>query len=141
MSIELVMLSNHLILYRPLLLLPSIFPSIRGFSSESVLPIRWPKYWSFSFSNCPSSECSGLIFFRIDWFDLLAVQGILKSLPQHHNSKVSILQCSVLFMVHLLQPYMTIGKIIYCYSVKDEGLAQREKEDDNPLPLSLAILK
>ena len=140
MSIEFVMLLNHLIPYHPLLLLPSIFPNIRVFSSESVLCIRWPKYWSFSFSNSPSSEYSGLIFFRIDWFDLLAVRGTLKSLPKHHNLKVSILQCSVFFVVYFLQPYMTIGKIIYCYSVKYEGLAQREKEDDNPLPLTLAIL-
>ena len=105
MSIELVMLLNHLILCCPLLL-PSIFPSIKGFSSELVLPIRWPKYWSFSFSNNPSSEYSGLIFFRIDWFDLLAVQGTLKSLPQHRNSKVSILRCLVFFMVQLSHPYM-----------------------------------
>ena len=94
MSIESVMLSNHLIICRPLLLLPSIFPSIRFFSNESVLHNRWPKYWSFSFSISPSNEYSGLISFKIDWFDLLAVQGTLKSLPQHHSSKASILQCS-----------------------------------------------
>jgi len=96
MSIESVMPSNHLILCRPLLLPPSIFPSIRGFSNESVLHIRWPKYWSFSFSISPYNEYSGLISFRIDWFDLLAVQGTLKSLLQH-NSKASILQCSAYF--------------------------------------------
>ena len=99
-SIELVMLSNHLILYYPLLL-PSIFPSIRVFSSESALHIRWPKYWNFSFINSPSSEYSGLIFFRIYWFELLAVQGTLKSLLQRHNSKASILLCSTFFMVQL----------------------------------------
>ena len=104
--------SNHLILCCPLLLLPSIFPNIRVFSSESVLPIRWPKYWSFGFSISPSSEYSGLIFFRIDWFDLFAVQGTLKSLLQHHSSKVSILQHSVFFTVQLSHPYMTTGKTI-----------------------------
>ena len=91
MSIESVMPSNHFVLYCPLLLLPSIFPSIRAFSNESVLRIRWPKYWSFSFSNCPSNEYSGLISFRIDWLDLLALQGTLKSLLQHHSSEASIL--------------------------------------------------
>ena len=104
--------SNHLILCLPLLLLPSIFPSIRGFSNESVLYIRWPKYWSFSFSISPSNEYSGLISFRMDWFDLLAVQGTLKSLLQHHSSKASILQCSAFFMVQLSYPYMTTGKTI-----------------------------
>ena len=93
--------SNHLILYRLLLLLPSIFPSIRVFSNESVLPIRWPKYWSFSFSISPSNDYSGLISFRMDWFDLLAVQGTLKSLFQHHSSKASIFWCSAFFMVQL----------------------------------------
>ena len=112
MSIELVMPSNHLILCCPLLLLPSIFPSIRVFSSESVLGIMWPKYWSFSFSINPSHEYSGLISFRIDWLDLLAVQGTLKSLLQHHCSKASILQCSAFFMVQLSHPYMTTGKTI-----------------------------
>ena len=102
--------SNHLILCRPLLLLPSIFPSIRVFSSESALYIRWPKYWSFSFS--PSNERSGLIYFMIDWFDLLAVQGTLKSLLQHHSSKASILQCSALSIVQISPPYMTTGKTI-----------------------------
>ena len=99
MSIESVMSSNHLILCHPLLFLPSIFPSIRVFSNESVLRIRWPKYWSFSFSISPSNEYSGLISFRMDWLDLLAVQGTLKSLFQHHSSKVSILQSSAFFMV------------------------------------------
>ena len=104
--------SNRLILCHPLLLPPSIFPSIRVFSNESVLRIRWPKYWSFSFSISPSNECSGLISFRMDWLDLLAVQGTLKSLLQHHSSKASVLQHSAFFMVHLLHPYMTTGKTI-----------------------------
>ena len=111
MSIKSVMLSNHLILCR-LLLLPSIFPSIRVFSNESVLHLRWPKYWSFSFSISPSNEYSGLISFRIDWFDLIAVQGTLKSLLQHHSSKASILQHSAFLMVQLSHPYMTTGKTI-----------------------------
>ena len=110
MSIELVMPSNHLILCHPLFLLPSIIPSIRVFSSESVLCIRWPKYWSFSFSISPSNEYSGLISFRMDWPDLLAVQGTLKSPIQHHNSKASILQHSAFFIVQLSHPYMTTGK-------------------------------
>ena len=110
MSTELVMQSNHLILCCPLLLPPSISPSIRVFSNESVLHIRWPKYWSFSFSISPSNECSGLISFRMDWLDLLAVQGTLKSLLQHHSSKASILQHSVFFMVQLLHPYVTTGR-------------------------------
>ena len=104
MSIELVMLSNHLILCHPLLLLPSIFPSVRVFSNESALHIRWPKYWSFSFSNSPSNEHPGLISFEKDWLDLLAVQGTLKSLIQHHSSKASILLCSAFFMVQLSHP-------------------------------------
>ena len=108
MSIESVMPSNHLILCRPLLLLPSVFPSIRVFSNESVLPIRWPKYWSFSISPC--NEYSWLIFFRKDWWDLLAVQGTLKSLLQHHSSKASILRCSAFFMVQLSHPRMTTEK-------------------------------
>ena len=112
MSIESVMPSNHLILYHPLLLLPSIFPSIRVFSNESVLSNRWPKYWNFSFSICPSNDYSGLISFRMDWLDLFAVSGILKSLLQHHSSKASIFQCSVLFIVQLSHPYMTTGKTI-----------------------------
>ena len=115
MSIELVMPSNHLILCRPLLLLPSVFPSIRIFSNESTLHMRWPKYWSFSFSISPSNEYSGLISFRMDWLDLLAVQGTLKSLLQHHSSKTSILQCSAFSIVQLSHPYMTIGKIIADY--------------------------
>ena len=105
------MKTNHLILCHPLLLLPSIFPSIRVFSNESALPIRWPKYWSFSFSISPSNEYLQLIFFRIDWFDLLAVQRTLKSL-QHHSSKASILWHSVFFIIHLSYPYMTTGKNI-----------------------------
>ena len=112
MSIELVIPSNHLILCCPLLFLPSVFPSIRVFSNESVLRIRWPKYWSFSFSINPSNEYSGLISFRMDWLDLLAVQGTLKSLLQHHSSKASVLQCSAFFMVQLSHPYMTTGKTI-----------------------------
>ena len=112
MSIESVMPSNHLILCRLLLLLPSIFPSIRVFSRESVLHIRWPKYWSFSFSISPSNEYPGLISFRMDWFHLLAVQRTLKSLLQQHGSKASILQLSAFFMVQLSHPYMTTGKTI-----------------------------
>ena len=110
MSIELVMPSNHLILCLPILLPRSIFPSIRVFSSESVLHIRWPKYWSFSFSISPSNEYSGLISFRMEWLALLAVQWTLKSLLQHHSSKASILWCSAFFMVQLSHPYMTTGK-------------------------------
>ena len=106
------MSSNHLILCRPLLLLPSIFPSLRVFSIESVLYIRWPKYWSFSFSISPSSEYSGLICFRMDWLDLLAVQGTLKSLLQHHSFKASILWHSAFLMVQLSHLYMTTGKMI-----------------------------
>ena len=112
MSIESVMPSNHLILCRPLLLLPSIFPSIRVYSNESALHIRWPKYWSFSFSISPSREHSGLISFRMDWLDLLAVQGTLKSLLQHHSPKASILWRSAFFIVQLSHPYMTTGKTI-----------------------------
>ena len=111
MSTESVMPSNHLILCCPLLLLPSFFPNSRVFSNESVIHIRWPKYWSFSLSISPSNECSGLISFRMDWLDLLAVQGAIKSL-QHHNSKASILQCSAFFIVQLSYPCMTTGKII-----------------------------
>ena len=111
-SIESVMPSNHLILYRSLLLLPSIFPSISVFSNESILCIRWPKYWSFSFNISPSNEYSGLISFRIDWLDLLAVQGTLNSLLQHHSSKASILWHSTLFLVQLSHPYVTTGKTI-----------------------------
>ena len=112
MSIESVMPSNHLILCCPLLHLPSIFPSIRVFSNESALRIRWPKYWSFSFSTSPYNEHSGLISFRMDWLDLLAVQGTLKSLLQHHSSKASILRCSAFFILQLSFPYMTTRKTI-----------------------------
>ena len=110
MSIELVMLSSHLFFCRPLFLLPSVFPSNRVFSNESVLHIKWPKDWSFSFSISPSNEYSGLISFRIDWLDLPAVQGTLKSLLQHHCSKASVLQCSAFFIVQLSHSYMTTGK-------------------------------
>ena len=112
MSIESLMPSNHLMLCRPLLLPPSIFPSIRVFSNESALRIKWPKYWSFSFCNSPSNEYSGLISFRIDWLDLLVIQRNLKSLHQHHSSKASILQHSAFFMVQLSHLYMTTGKTI-----------------------------
>ena len=104
--------SSHLIFCRPLLLLPSIFPSIRVFSNESALHFRWPKYWSFSFSISPSNEYSGLISFRIDWFDLLAVQGTLKNLLQHYNSKASVLRCLAFLMFQLSYPYVTTGKTI-----------------------------
>ena len=110
MSIELVMPSNHLILCHPLLLLPPIPPNIRVFSNESALRIRWPKYWSFSFDISPSNEHPGLISFRMDWLDLLVVQGTLKSPLQHHSSKASILQCSAFLIVQLSHPYMTTGK-------------------------------
>ena len=112
MPIELVIPSNHLILCRPLLLPPAVFPSIRVFSNESALLIKWPKYWNFSFNISPSNEHLGLISFRMDWLDLLAVQGTLKSLLQHHSSKASILQCSAFFMIQLSHPYMTTGKTI-----------------------------
>ena len=112
MSIESVMPFNHLILYNPLLLPPSIFPSIRVFSHESVLHISWPKYWSFSFRISPSNEYSGLISFRMDWLELLVVQGTLKSLLQHHSSKASILRCSAFFIVQLSHPHMITGKSI-----------------------------
>ena len=118
MSIKLVMPSNHLIFCRPLLFLPSIFPSTRVFSSESVFCIRWPKYWSFSFSISPSNEYSVLISFRIDWFDLLAVQGTLKSLLQHHSSRVSILWGSAFFMFQLSHPHMTHMKSVFKNSQK-----------------------
>ena len=111
-SIESVMPSSYLILCYPLLLLPPIPPSIRVFSNESTLPMRWPKYWSFSFSIIPSKEIPGLISFRMDWLDVLAVQGTLKSLLQHHSSKASILQCSGFLIVQLSHPYMTTGKTI-----------------------------
>ena len=112
MSIKSVMPSNHLILCRPLLLLLSVFPSTRVFSNESVLRIRWPKYWGYSFNNSPSNEYLGLISFRMDWLDLLAVQGTLKTLIQHHSSKASILRCSAFFIVQRSHPYMTTGKTI-----------------------------
>ena len=112
MFIESVMPSSHLILCHPRLLLPSIFPSIRVFSNESVLCIRWPEYWSFSFNICPSNEHSGLISFRMDWLDLPAVQGTLKSLLQHHSSTASVLWCSAFFMVQLSRLYMTTGKTV-----------------------------
>ena len=112
MSIKLVMPSNHLILCHPLLLLPSIFPSIKVFSKESALRIKWPKYWSFSFNISPSNEYSGLISFRMDWLDLFAVQGTFKSLLQHHSSKASVFQSSAFFIVQLSHPYMTTGKTI-----------------------------
>ena len=112
MSIESVMPSNHLILCHPFLLPPSVFPSITVFSNESVIRIRWPKYWSFGFNISPSDEHPGLISFRMDWLDLLAVQGTLKSLLQHHNSKASIPRCSAFFIVQLSHPYMTTGKTI-----------------------------
>ena len=112
MSVELVMPSNHLILCRPLLLPPSIFPSIRVFSNESALCIRWPNYWSFSFNISPSNEYPGLMSFRMDWLDLLAVQGTLKSVLHHHSSKASILRRSAFFIVQLSHPYMTTGKTI-----------------------------
>ena len=112
MSIESVIPSSHLILCHPLLLLPSVFPSIRVFSNESVLHIKWPKYWSFNFTISLFNEYSGLISFRIDWLDLLAVEGTLKSLLQHHSSKASILRWSIFFMVQLSHPYMTTGKAI-----------------------------
>ena len=118
-SVESVMPSNHLILCRPLLLLPSVFPSTRVFSSELALHIRWPKDWSFSFSISPSNEYSELISFRMDWFDLLAVQGTLKSLLQHHSSKASILRCSTVFVVQLSHPYMTTGKTIHTLDYMD----------------------
>ena len=112
MSIESLMSFNHYILFHPLLCMPSIFPSIRVFSNESVLHIRWPKYWNFSFSISPSNAYSGMISFKIDWFDLLAVQETLKHLLQHHSSKASILQHSAFFMVQLSHPHMTIGKTV-----------------------------
>ena len=125
MSIESVMPSNHLDLCHPLLLLPSIFPSIRVFSNESVLHIKWPKYWSFSFSISPSNEYSGLISFRINWLDLLAVQGSLKSLLQHHSLKASILWYLAFFMVQLSHPYLTTGKTI---ALTRRNFVQKDKQ-------------
>ena len=121
MSIESVMPSNHLILCRPLLLLPPVLPSIRVLSNESALCVRWPKYWSFTFSISPSKEHPGLISFRMDWLDLFAVQGTLKSLLQHHSSKASILQCSAFFTVQLSHPYMTTGKKVVLRKAKEEA--------------------
>ena len=129
MSIEWVMPSNHLILCHPLLLLLSIFPNIRVFSNESALRIRWPKYWSFSFNISPSNEHPGLISFRMDWSDHLAIQGTLKSILQHYSSKASILLCSAVFTVQLLHPYMTTG-LAYRKSIfqkKDIWLVKRKK--------------
>ena len=123
MSITLVMPSNHLVLCHPLLLLPSIFPSSRVFSNESILHIRWPKYWNFSISISPVSEYSGLISFRMDWLDLLAVQGTLKSLLQHQSSKASILRHSAFFIVQLSHPYMTTGKTIALYQCMEKAMA------------------
>ena len=142
MSIELVMPSNHLILCRPLLLLPSIFPSIRVFSNESALHIRWPKYWSFSFNISPSNEHPGLISFRMDWLDLLVVQATLKSLLQHHSSKALILQCSAFFTVQLPHPYMTTGKTIAltrCFNISQLknriiGIKRTSKPSPPPTP-------
>ena len=122
MSIKSAMPSNHLILCRPLLLLPSIFPSIRGFSNESALYIRWPKYWSFSFNISPSNEHPGLISLRIDWLDPFAVQGTLKNLLQHHSSKASMLQRSIFFTVQLSHPYMTTAKNIILLTFVSKGL-------------------
>ena len=131
MSIELWVPSNHLILCHPLLLPPSIFPSIRVFSNEPTLPIRWPKYWSFSFNISLSNECSGLISFRMDWLDLLAVQGTLKSLLQQHSSKASILQHSAFFTVQLSHPYMTTGKTIALTKWTWEGNRQEGQGSPN----------
>ena len=138
MSIESVMPSNYLILCLPLFLLPSVFPSIRVFYNESALHIRWPKYWRFSFSISPSNEYSGLISFRIDWFDLLAVQGTLKSLLQHHSSKASILWFSAFFMIQLSHPYMTPGKTIACGS---QQTVENSGRDGNTRPPYLAPYK
>ena len=125
-SIESVMSSNHLVLCHPLLLLPSIFPSIRVFSNKLALCIRWPKYWSFSFNISPTNEQPGLISFRMDWLDLLAVQGTLKSLLQHHNSKASVLRCSAFFIVQLSHPQMTTGKTI-ALTRQDKGSWKKAK--------------
>ena len=137
MSIESVIPSNHLILCCPLLLLPSIFPSIRIFSNESALHIRWPKYWSFSFNISPSIEHPGVISFRMDWLDLLAVQGTLKNLHQHHSSKAPILQRSAFFIVQLSHPYMTTGETIQC--APPNGCHQHldPRGESQLLPLSL----
>ena len=138
MSIESVMPSNYFILCQPLLLLPSIFPSIRIFSNESAFRMRWPKYWSFSFNISPSNECSELISFRIDWLDLLAVQGTLKSLLQHHSSKASILRRSAFFIVQLSHPYMTTGKVtilllFYVWSFWPQGIWDLSSPTRDPI--------
>ena len=140
MSIESVMPPNHLILCRPLLLPPSVFPSIRIFSSESTLHIRWSKYWSFSFNISPSNEHPGLIF-RMDWLDLLAVQGTLKSLLQHHSSKASIRRCSAFFTVQLSHPYMTTGKTIALTSGKIGGRDIYKQPPRPPLSFCLFLAK
>ena len=146
MSIESMMPSNHLILCRPLLLLPSIFPSIRVFSNESALHIRWPKYWSFSFNISPSNEHPGLVSFRMDWLDLLAVQGTLKSPLQHHSSKALILLLSAFFIVQLSHPYMTTGKTIVLTRLTfvDKGMSlllnMLSRLDINFLPRSKRLL-
>ena len=139
-SIELVMPSNHLILCHPLLLLPSIFPSIRVFSHESALPIRWPKDWSFNFSISPSNEYSGLISFRMYWLDLLAVQGALKSLLQHHSSKASSLQCSAFLMVQVSHLYMPTGETIALLQAR-VGCVVLSKTRDVPPSKSLVPAK
>ena len=139
MSIELVMPSSHLILYRPLFLMPSIPPSIKVFPNESTLCMRWPEYWSFSFSIIPSKDHPGLISFRMDWLDLLAVQGTLKSLLQHHSSTASILWCSTFFIVQLSHPYMTTGKTIaltqslqFSHLVVSNSLRPHESQHTRP---------
>ena len=129
MSIESVIPSNHLMLCHPLLLLPSIFPTIKVFSNESVLHIRWPKYWSFGFSISPSNEYSGLVFFRMDWFDLSPDQGTLKSLLQHHSSKASILRHSAFFIVQLSHPYMTTGKTIAFTQIRSDQISRSVLSD------------
>ena len=135
MSIKLLMPSSHLILCRPLLFLPLLFPSIRVFSNESALPIRWPKYWTFIFSISPSNEHSGLIFFRMDWLDLLAVQGTLKSLLQHHTSKASILRHSAFFIVQLSHAYVTTGETIaLCRRTYDYRDPWRQGLNDKRVP-------
>ena len=137
MPIKLVMPSSHLIFCRPLLLLPPVPPSIRVFSNESTLHMRWPKYWSFSFSISPSNEHPGLISFRMDWLDLLAVQGTLKSLPPHHSSKASVFRRSTFFTVQLSHPYMTTGKTITNhYSILVKGCHAKGKKKKKSLVLS-----
>ena len=140
MSIDSVIPSNHLFLCCPLLLPPSIFPSIRVFSNEPVLRIRWPKYWSFRFSISPSNQYSGLISFRMDWLDLLAVQGTLKSLLQHHSSKASILWRSAFFIVQLSHPYMTTGKTIALTKIHTHTYTYtKHRHTHNPPPQKLEM--